>query len=209
VSLVPVISWVAQRGRCRHCQGRISPAYPLVEIAALLLAVWTMSVMTAAAGWMLAASCVLGWTLLALALIDVRHFILPDALTLPLAAAGLMVTLAVDPGRFTSHLAASLAGFAAFALIGILYRRIRGRDGLGLGDAKLLAAGGAWVGFEGLAGILLVASFTALGWALVQGAIRRELSSRTRIAFGPFLAFGIWIVWLYGPVEFGYMTWTI
>ncbi len=203
MSLVPVISWMAQRGRCRHCHGRISPTYPLVELTALASAVWTILAMTIASGWVLAASCVLGWTLLALALIDARHFILPDELTLPLGVAGLIVTFAIDKGQFAAHLAAALAGFAVLALVNGLYRRVRGHDGLGLGDAKLLAAGGAWVGLGGLTGIVLIASFTALAWALVQGGLRRHFSARMRIAFGPFLALGIWITWLYGPLEFG------
>ena len=206
LSLVPVISWMAQLGRCRHCHGRISAAYPLVEIAALALAVWAIGAMPFASGWVLAASCVLGWTLLALSLIDARHFILPDVLTLPLGAAGLMVTLAIDRSQFAGHLVAAVAGFAVLALVNSLYRRVRGHDGLGLGDAKLLAAGGAWVGPGGLTGVVLIASFTALAWALVQSGLRRQFSARMRIAFGPFLALGIWIIWLYGPLEFG---WTI
>ena len=203
LSLVPVISWIAQRGRCRHCQDPISPAYPLIEISALIVAFWTVWTMNSAPGWLLAASCGLGWTLLTLCHIDGRHFILPDLLTLPLGAAGLIVTCAMDQSQFADHLAAAVAGFAILTLVNCLYRRVRGRDGLGLGDAKLLAAGGAWVGLGGLTGIMLIASFTALAWALARGVSRRDFSLGTRIAFGPFLALGIWIVWLYGPLEFG------
>lgn len=202
MSLVPVISWIIQRGRCRHCQARISPSYPLIELSALLLAVWAIWAMPAGSGWLLAASCALGWTLLVLTLIDTRHFILPDVLTLPLWAAGLVVTFVIDQSQLMNHLIASLAGFSALALVNSLYRRLRGRDGLGLGDAKLLGAGGAWVGIVGIPGILLIASFTGLIWALVQGGFRQQLSAQTRIAFGPFLSLGIWIIWLYGPLEF-------
>lgn len=204
MSLVPVISWLAQRGRCRYCRGPISPAYPLVEIAALAIAVWAVWAMNAASGWVLAASCVLGWTLLALSLIDGRHFILPDVLTLPLGVAGIGVTVANDPVQVAGHLIAAITGFAVLALVNNLYQRVRGRDGLGLGDAKLLAAGGAWVGLGGLPGIVLIASFAALAWALVQGGLRQQLSGQMRIAFGPFLALGIWIIWLYGPLKFGW-----
>jgi leader peptidase (prepilin peptidase)/N-methyltransferase len=126
-------------------------------------------------------------------------------LTLPLGVAGLMVTFAIDQNQVAAHLLAALIGFAMLALINVLYRRVRGRDGLGLGDAKLLAAGGAWVGLGGLTGIILIASFTALAWSLVQGGLQRRFSSQMRIAFGPFLALGIWIIWLYGPMEFGWM----
>ena len=204
LSLIPVFSWLAQRGRCSHCSERISRSYTLIECAALLVAVWAVWVMTLASGWLLAASCGLGWTLLALSVIDGRHYILPDLLTLPLCAAGLIVTLASSQDQFTNHLTASVAGFAILALVNCLYLRIRGRDGLGLGDAKLLAAGGAWVGLSGLSGIVMIASFTGLAWALVQACRTRQISAQTRVAFGPFLALGIWIIWLYGPLEFGW-----
>jgi len=203
LSLVPVISWMVQRGRCRRCQERISPSYPLIEIAALLIAVWAIWAMPSGSGWVLAVSCILGWTLLVLTLIDTRHFILPDVLTLPLWAAGLVVTFVIDRGQeVTNHLIASVSGFLSLALINVLYRRLRGRDGLGLGDAKLLGAGGAWVGIAGIPGILLIASFSGLAWALARGGLQHRISAQTRIAFGPFLSLGIWIIWLYGPLEF-------
>lgn len=198
MSLVPVVSWIVQQGRCRHCQTAISPAYPLVEITALLVALWAMTVVS---GWLFIASCILGWALLALALIDARNFILPDVLTLPLLAGGLVTTFAIDQGRLLDHLLAAVIAFGALSAIGVIYRMVRGRDGLGLGDAKLLAAGGAWVGLAGLPGIVLIACFSALTWALVQSVIQQKLSSDLRIAFGPFLALGIWAVWLYGPLE--------
>lgn len=197
-SLVPILSWVAQRGRCRHCHDTISPSYPLVEIAALALALWSFSVVS---GWVFAASCVLGWGLLALALIDARHFILPDILTLPLIIAGLAVVFFIDPEKLLPHVLAAVIAGASLALISTLYRALRGREGLGLGDAKLFAAGGAWVGLDGLPGIILIACFAALAWALVQCGLQRRLRGDMRIAFGPFLALGIWLVWLYGPLE--------
>jgi leader peptidase (prepilin peptidase)/N-methyltransferase len=203
ISLVPIVSWLAQKGRCAHCQERISPTYPLVEVTALFIAIWAIWATTMAEGWLLAASCLLGWTLLTLSVIDSRHLILPDVLTLPLGVLGLIVTFAIDQGQFILHLAAALVGFATLAIVNELYRRVRGRDGLGLGDAKLLAAGGAWIGLNGLAGIVLIASFTALVCALSQTVFRQGITSQTRIAFGPFLSFGIWIIWLYGPLEFG------
>jgi leader peptidase (prepilin peptidase) / N-methyltransferase len=200
-SLVPILSWAVQRGRCRHCNGAISPSYPLIEFAALALAVWALSVVT---GWVFAASCILGWALLALAVIDTRHFILPDSVTLPLIAAGLAVTLFIDQDRVLPNFLAAMAAGASLALISELYRALRGREGLGLGDAKLFAAGGAWVGFAGLPGVILIGCFAALAWALVQCALRRKISGDMRLAFGPFLALGIWVIWLYGPLEMGW-----
>jgi leader peptidase (prepilin peptidase) / N-methyltransferase len=99
LSLVPVVSWIVQQGKCRHCRGTINPAYPLVEIAALAVALWAMTIVS---GWLLAASCLLGWLLLALALIDARTYLLPDVLTVPLLAGGLVVTVAIDQGQLST-----------------------------------------------------------------------------------------------------------
>jgi leader peptidase (prepilin peptidase)/N-methyltransferase len=198
--LVPVLSWVAQRGRCRHCGGRISPLYPVVEASALLLAVWAA---TRVGGWVLWASCGLGWSLLLLAAIDVRTSRLPDMLTLPLAAAGLIVAAFLDRPAVPGHLIGLLAGGASFAAIAILYRRVRGREGLGLGDAKLFAAAGAWVSWTGLPGVVLWACASAFVLLLLRALRGEAVALTTQFPFGPHLCLGIWLVWLYGPVEFG------
>lgn len=148
----------------------------------------------------LAANCLLGWTLLALAWIDWRSMRLPDALTLPLLLAGLLATWLDRPGDLPAHLLGALAGFAAFALVGWLYRRLRGQEGLGLGDAKLLAAGGAWLGWEGLASVVLLGCATAALSLLPRHLAGHRLSRHSALAFGPWLALGIWLVWLLGPL---------
>ncbi|HJS85428.1 MAG TPA: prepilin peptidase, partial [Acetobacteraceae bacterium] len=150
--LVPLASWVALRGRCRACGAAISWFHPAVEVAATLVAAsaaWAAS--DAASLW---SGCALGWTLLALAWIDWEWLRLPDALTLPLVVAGLVATWFLDRAAIADHAAAALAGYAALRGINALYRRARGRDGLGAGDAKLLAAGGAWVGLAALPWLL-------------------------------------------------------
>ncbi len=195
--LVPILSWLISRGRCRYCGAGLSTFYPGVELAALLVAVWAASVVS---GWVLWASCGLGWTLLTLALIDWRHHLLPDQLTLPLAAAGLVVAYAVRPEGLVDHMAGAAAGFAGFVLVAWLYRRLRAREGLGLGDAKLLAAAGAWVSWVGLPGVVLTAALAALAVALAGTLAGRGLRADTRLPFGPYLALGTWLVWLYGPL---------
>jgi leader peptidase (prepilin peptidase)/N-methyltransferase len=101
------------------------------------------------------------------------------------------------------HLIGAAAGFAVFAGIAAIYRRLRGREGLGLGDAKLLAALGAWVGWQGLPTIVLYAALAGLLWA-IAGALRgAPLHARHRIPFGPFLSLAGWLVWLYGPLTLG------
>jgi leader peptidase (prepilin peptidase)/N-methyltransferase len=195
--LVPLLSWLWRRGRCAYCGAGIGPFYPLVELAALavaLSAAWFLS------GWLLLASCALGWTLLTLAAIDQRHFLLPDALTLPLIPAGLAVAWAIDPALLLPHLLGALAGFAAFAAIALAYRRLRGREGLGLGDAKLLAAAGAWLGWQALPGLVLVAALGALAVALARAVTGDRLSATMRVAFGSYLALAFWLVWLLGPL---------
>jgi leader peptidase (prepilin peptidase) / N-methyltransferase len=146
--------------------------------------------------WLLA-SVVLALPLAALSAIDVREYRLPDVLTLPLAAAGVLVSWWFAPASLWWTIASMLIGFALLAGVAMLYRHLRGRDGLGLGDAKLFAASGAWLGLEGLPGVLLVACGAAIV-ALLVAAWRSQITATTRVPFGPFLAFGTWIIWLYG-----------
>jgi leader peptidase (prepilin peptidase) / N-methyltransferase len=194
--LVPIASWLWQRGRCAHCRAELSAFYPIIELAALAVAASAALVVS---GWLLLVSCMLGWTLLTLAAIDQRHFLLPDILTLPLIPAGLLVAFALDPALVWSHLVGALAGFAAFAAIAFVYRRLRRREGLGLGDAKLLAAAGAWLGWQALPGLVVIAAVCALAVALARAVAGDRLSATTRIAFGSYLALAFWLVWLLGP----------
>jgi leader peptidase (prepilin peptidase) / N-methyltransferase len=198
--LVPVLSWVLQRGRCRHCGGRIGPVYPVIEIAAVIVAGWAA---TRVGGWILWASCALGWTLLVLAAIDFRTYRLPNSLTLPLAAGGLIVAALVDRSILPDHLIGAAAGALSFAAIAALYRRVRGREGLGLGDAKLVGAAGAWVSWTGLPGVVLWACASAFALLLARSLRGEAITLTTRFPFGPHLCIGIWLVWLYGPIEFG------
>ena len=196
--MVPLLSWLARRGRCRCGQARLSPFYPAIELAALAVALSAVAVLS---GWLLWASLALGWTLLTLAIIDWRHYQLPDALTLPLIPAGLLVAWAIDPARLGAHLIGAAAGWLAFRALAWLYRRMRGREGLGGGDAKLLAAAGAWLGWPALPSVVLLAAGAALALALARAAGGAKLATTERIAFGPWLALAIWLVWLLGPLE--------
>ena len=145
--LVPLVSYLARRGRCACGEARLSAFYPAIELAALGVA---MSAVAVLSGWLLWASLGLGWALLALAAIDLRHLVLPDILCLPLIPAGLAIAWALDPALLPDHALGAILGFAAFVAIAFVYRRLRGREGLGMGDAKLLAAAGAWLGWRAL-----------------------------------------------------------
>jgi leader peptidase (prepilin peptidase)/N-methyltransferase len=195
--LVPLFSWLATRGRCRHCDVSLSTRYPLTELAALVIALWAVSVL---GGWPILIGCLLGWALLTLALVDWREKILPDAITLPLIAAGLAAALFLEPLILFDHAIGAAVGLTIFLVVGATFRRLRGYDGLGGGDAKLFAAAGAWVGWAGLPSVLLIAAVTALAVVAVMMAAGRRGIAHEEIAFGPYLCFGFWIVWLYGPL---------
>lgn len=146
--------------------------------------------------------------LIALAMIDARRYILPDRITLPLTAGGIVAAWMLGLPIWLHALGGAL-GYGALVLIERLYKKARGKPGLGRGDAKLFAAGGAWCGALALPAILLLSSLSALIYALVlKWVFRRTLTADSLIAFGPFLAFGIALVWslqrlgLSGPAGF-------
>jgi len=197
LDLIPVASWVLRRGRCRHCGGAIDGLYAMVEGAAAIVAIVSIAAFT---GWAVAASCLLGWTLVTLAAIDLRHRILPDILTLPLVAAGLGLGWIDGVAAGTERTVGAIAGYALFAAITYFYRRFRGREGLGLGDAKLFAAAGAWLGWQVLPGVIFVAAVSALIGTLIVHALRREAVDRySALSFGPYLALAIWLHWIARP----------
>jgi leader peptidase (prepilin peptidase)/N-methyltransferase len=194
--LIPILSWLAARGRCRHCRQRIAAFYPAVELAALLVALWSVAVLP---GWLAWAGAGLGWTLLALAWIDGEHYTLPDVLTLPLGVAGLAVAW-LNGQPLVDHLIGAAAGFVSFAVLGWLYQTLRKRRGIGGGDVKLMAALGAWVAWPGLPTIVVYAALSGLALVLVQAARGRRLELGRRLPFGPHLCLGGWLVYLHGPL---------
>ncbi|MGE5270980.1 MAG: prepilin peptidase [Thiohalocapsa sp.] len=199
--LVPVLSWLWLRARCRRCAARIGWHYPAAELAGAGIAVWAATVFS---GWLLWLSCGLGWCLLALSLFDMRSYRVPDALTLPLLLAGLVVTFIAWPDELSDHLLGAALGYAVVAGIAALYRHLRRRQGIGLGDAKLLAAGGAWLSWQPLPTVVLVAAALAMLAAVAAAASRRvPLSPALRVPFAPFLGLAIWLIWLYGVPEIG------
>ncbi|MEO1554139.1 MAG: A24 family peptidase [Pseudomonadota bacterium] len=148
----------------------------------------------------LIASLGLGAALLLLSYIDLRTGLLLDILTWPLVALGL--GYAAHRGHLETALSGAVLGYFLVAGLALIWRRMRGYEGIGLGDAKLLAAGGAWVGILGLPLILLVASGTGLLAALTVSQKSRSGGDRVAIVFGPYLALGIWTVWCLGAKLF-------
>ena len=195
LEIVPLLSFLALRGSCAGCGAPIGVFHPLVELAALLVAAtaWLAAPDDTAFIW---AGCGLGWTLLALAWIDARCFRLPDALTLPLILAGLFEALLLAPEDATDRALAAAAGYLSFRLLAMAYRAWRGREGLGEGDAKLLAAAGAWLGSAALPWVVVAAGVAGLAAAAVARCRGATITSSTRLPFGPFLAAGIWAIWV-------------
>jgi leader peptidase (prepilin peptidase)/N-methyltransferase len=198
LDLVPLVSCAAFRGRCRYCRAPIGLFYPAVELAATAVALWAVLVdPDTGRVW---ANCGLGWTLLALAWIDWIDFLLPDVLTLPLILAGLASTLTFDPEALTDHCLAVILAYLSFRGLAAVYRRLRGRDGLGGGDAKLIASAGAWCGLAALPLVVLGSALLGLLAALGLALTGRSMTSTTRIPFGPCIALAFWLVRMHGAL---------
>ena len=138
--LVPVLSWMIQRGRCRTCAAPIGWRYPVMELSCAGLAAWAALATPGPPG---ALGALFAWQLLLIAAIDAEHYWLPDRLTLPLAITGLLAAALFEPHQALDRVIGAAAGFLALAGLAWGYRRLRGREGLGGGDPRLLAGIGA------------------------------------------------------------------
>jgi leader peptidase (prepilin peptidase)/N-methyltransferase len=196
--LVPILSWLTVRARCRYCNQPLGWFYPGVELAALAIALATVLLDGGQRVWL---DCVLGWWLLALGWIDLRSWLLPDALTLPLIIAGLAAAFLFSPDQLTDRALGAALGYLSLIAIAALYRALRGREGLGGGDAKLLAASGAWLGAAALPQVVLFAALSALATAACLRLAGIRLGIHSALPFGPFLALATWVLWLLGPLD--------
>lgn len=185
LDLIPILSAVLLRGRCRTCGAAIDPLHGRMEAGCAIVGALACGMLPglAGAGWAL-----LGWLLLTLAVLDWRHFWLPDALTLPLAFLGLTLGLWVTDLTLPDRLIGAAGGYAALMMVALAYRAVRGREGLGLGDAKLMGALGAWFGWQALPFILLMAAAVGLVAVLARVAVGRKVDRTTRIPLGTCLA---------------------
>jgi leader peptidase (prepilin peptidase)/N-methyltransferase len=193
IDLIPLLSAVVQRGRCRTCGARIDPLHGRVEAGCAVIGALSIGMMPSleGVGWTL-----LGWILLTLAILDWRHFWLPDALTIPLAFLGFTLGLWTTDVMLTDRVIGAVAGYGSLLVIALGYRALRGREGLGLGDAKLLGALGAWFGWQVLPFLLLIAASVGLAVMLLTGRAR---SATARVPLGSFLALAplpAWLLWI-------------
>ena len=198
---IPVISWVFLRGRCAHCGTRISIRYPLVELLTALLSgavAWKMGF-----GGPALAALVFTWFLIALTFIDIDHQLLPDSLTLPLLWLGLTLSLwgpqpgAPVPVDIRSSLTGAIVGYVSLWSVYHLFRLLTGKEGMGYGDFKLFAALGAWLGWQMLLPIILIAALVGAVVGIVMITVRQQNRS-TPIPFGPFLAASGWLMLMFG-----------
>lgn len=180
--LVPMLSAAFAGGRCRSCNAGIDPLHGQVEIAAALAGAAALALSPDSRGMILA---VFFWLLLPIAILDARHYWIPDRLSLLLALAGVAAGGLLLGVELADRFVGGLAGFASLAGVAFLYRRLRGIEGLGAGDPKLFGAIGLWTGWQALAPILVIASIAGLAAALSAGKQRLD-----KIAFGTLLCFG-------------------
>ncbi|WP_421214244.1 prepilin peptidase [Aeromonas dhakensis] len=192
---IPLLSWLWLKGRCRECQAPISARYPLVELLTALLSLVVAA--TFPPGWGLLAALLLTWVLVALTFIDLDKMLLPDQLTLPLLWGGLLFNLA---GGFVPLADAVIGAMVGYLVLWSLYwafKLLTGKEGMGYGDFKLLAALGAWLGWQALPIVLLLSSLVGaiIGISLI---LLRNHHQGKPIPFGPYLAIAGWIALLWG-----------
>lgn len=197
---VPIVSWLALRGRCRTCAAPISAAYPLVEAVTALVFAGAAAVYGLT--WLLAVRLLFASALIVLFVIDLRHRILPNAITLPGVAAGFVASWFLPPGWLSSLIGIAAGGGILFA-IAEAYYRVRGQEGLGMGDVKMLAMIGAFLGWPLTILTLVIASFSGslVGMALI---VSGRGSMQAALPFGTFLAFGALVAAVAGE---GILAW--
>jgi len=193
---IPVVSWLALRGKCSACAAPIAPRYPIVELLGGALA--AAAIFKFGPTWQGLAACAFLWTLLALTGIDFDTQLLPDNLTLPLLWGGLIANLFGLFVPLADAVIGAIAGYMALWTIFWLFKIIRGKEGMGYGDFKLLAALGAWLGWKMLPLIVLGSSVVgaAIGIALVAFKGRDH---NVPLAFGPYLAIAGAVALFFGP----------
>lgn len=191
--LVPILSWFLVRGRCRHCGAAIDRRLLAVEAGGALIGLTAIFAHPLPVAIFTA---IFGWWLFLLAALDIEHQWLPDRLTLPLLVAGLPVAwIGIGP-PLDDRLIGAVAGFALLALIGWSYERLRGREGLGGGDPKLLGAIGAWLGWQSLPLVLVGAGLIGLAVVAAMRLRGRAVAATDRLPLGTLMALAAWPIWL-------------
>jgi leader peptidase (prepilin peptidase)/N-methyltransferase len=208
---IPVVSYLLLGGKCANCGAKISPRYPIVELATAILSAavaWRFGW-----HWQTLAALAFTWSLIALTVIDLDHTLLPDVITVPLLWLGLLLSLAWHPGITSpapsdpySAIIGAAAGYMSLWSVYWAFKLITGKEGMGYGDFKLFGALGAWMGWQMLPLVLLLSAFTGavVGIALI---VLRGRDRNIPIPFGPYLAAAGWIALMWGPnIVGGYLA---
>ena len=200
---IPVLSYLALRGRCAHCQARISARYPAIELLSGLtsaVVAWRLG-----CSWAAACAMVVTWFLIALTFIDLDGQLLPDSLTLPLLWLGLLASLTgwassaqALPSDPASAIGGAAIGYVSLWALYHVFRLLTGKEGMGYGDFKLLAALGAWLGWQLLLPIVLLSAAVGAMVGIALIVLKRQERGHP-IPFGPFLAAAGWVTMLWGP----------
>ncbi len=192
---IPIISYLFLKGACSQCKQRISIRYPIIELITGLLSALLATQITV--GYPLLAALLFTWTLIALTVIDIDHQLLPDSLTLPLMWAGLLVNLSGTFAALNDAVIGAAAGYLVLWSVFWLFKAVTGKEGMGYGDFKLLAALGAWMGWQALPLIVILSSLVGAVIGMV-GIIIMGRDKNIPIPFGPYLAIAGWIAFLWG-----------
>lgn len=192
---IPLLSWLSLGGRCRYCKAGVSKRYPLIELSAAILsalAIWRFG-----ASPQLFAALMLSWTLLCMTMIDIDHLLLPDSLTLPLLWLGLLLNVNTLFVSLQDAVLGAAIGYGVLWSLYWLFKLATGKEGMGYGDFKLLAALGAWFGWQSVLPILLLSSVVGsiIGLALMAS---RRLTADRALPFGPALALAGWVYLIWG-----------
>jgi len=202
---VPVISYLMLGGKCSQCKTGISPRYPLTEAFTGLLSgiiAWQFGF-----DWACLGALLLTWSLISLSFIDIDHQLLPDSITLPLLWLGITFNLSAIYTDLHSSVVGALAGYLSLWLVFHAFKLVTGKEGMGYGDFKLLAALGAWLGWALLPSIILLSSLVGafIGISLI---VLRQHQRDIPIPFGPYLAAAGWIALVWGnDINTAYLSW--
>ncbi|GAB6034413.1 prepilin peptidase [Galenea microaerophila] len=195
--LIPLLSWLASAGKCHQCNTPISKRYPLIELFSALSTAYILWHFGFSEKGM--AALIFNWFLLTISVIDIEHQLILDVLSLPLLWIGLLIN---TQGLFTSPESAIWGAAMGYLILWLLFQSFKaltGKEGMGYGDFKLLAALGAWFGFDALPLIILIAALGTIVIGLLGGLLRIR-SLNEPMPFGPFLALGGWIFLFFGNI---------
>ncbi len=199
---IPVVSWLLLRGKCRQCDNPISARYPLIELLSGGLS-FVVSYQLGFSYFTLAL-LIFTFVLIAATFIDLDTMLLPDSLTLPLTWAGIALALfQISPISLQDSVIGAMAGYLSLWSVYWLFKLATGKEGMGYGDFKLLAALGAWLGWQQLPMLILFSSLVGLVFGLIQLRLKRQGIDKA-FPFGPYLAIAGWISMIWGSQIWGF-----